>query len=302
MPANHLLRELFDSSISKDQIVRTIRSLYEEERSIRKDHEKELVSELYKVTSFDWGGLHQNALERTIVNNYVKKIHSYGVLTEKIDTDLFVSMKSYVVSSWYNHWTSIIIEDIFKDHPNVLPTVGLVKKIDFFIRDVPFDLKVTYLPEGYIRARRNALGLPSEISQLRASARELQIHFDNNLTESKLLEDLWTKLNDNPSPSAQQLIRSLYEVRVNILNECIEDPRRLMVWLYENQGLRRFDAANRLFLILVNTNNFFASWKLKRSRELLVDRINQHLDSIVKTQVSTSHFTGMDRSTTQLPT
>ena len=59
-----------------------------------------------------------------------------------------------MVCSWYNHWTSIIIEDIFKDHANVLPAVGLVKKIDFFVRDVPFDLKVTYLPEGYLKEKR----------------------------------------------------------------------------------------------------------------------------------------------------
>lgn len=40
----------------------------------------------------------------------------------------------------------IVIEDVFKDHPSVIPAVGLVKKIDFFLHGVPFDLKATYLP------------------------------------------------------------------------------------------------------------------------------------------------------------
>jgi len=35
----------------------------------------------------------------------------------------------------YIHWTSIMIEESSKDHANVLPAVGLVKKIDFFIKD-----------------------------------------------------------------------------------------------------------------------------------------------------------------------
>ncbi len=110
-----------------------------------------LINELYKMKEFYWGGLHQNSLEKTIVDNYVKKIRSYDDLNARIDNELFESMKGYVRCSWYNHWTSIIIEDIFKAHRNVLPAVGLVKKIDFFVHDVPFDLKVTYLPEGYVK-------------------------------------------------------------------------------------------------------------------------------------------------------
>ena len=31
--------------------------------------------------------------------------------------------------------TGILIEDLFKDHLTILPTIGLVKKIDFFISD-----------------------------------------------------------------------------------------------------------------------------------------------------------------------
>jgi len=34
---------------------------------------KKLINELYKVQSFEWGGLYQSGLEKTIVDNYIKK-------------------------------------------------------------------------------------------------------------------------------------------------------------------------------------------------------------------------------------
>ncbi|NJN78261.1 MAG: hypothetical protein HC803_07965 [Saprospiraceae bacterium] len=104
-----------------------------------------------RLQHFDWGGSFGNSLEKNIVNNYVKKIQSYQVINDEIEGSLLNSLRGYTLNSWYNHWTSIIIEDLFKDHETVLPTVGLVKKIDFFINDIPFDLKVTYFPEQLLK-------------------------------------------------------------------------------------------------------------------------------------------------------
>ena len=56
----------------------------------------------------------KTALKKTIVNNYVKKITDYETLCASIENDLLKSMRGYVICSWFNHWTSIIIEDIFK--------------------------------------------------------------------------------------------------------------------------------------------------------------------------------------------
>ena len=50
-------------------------------------------------------------------------------------------------------------------------------------------------------------------------------------------------------------------------------------WLYENQGERRFDASNRLFLILVDQRNYFDSWKLKRAKPLMEAKIRGYLDA-----------------------
>ncbi len=165
------LKLLYESRLSMALINSTISELYEKGRAERRTNEDRLISELYKVSAFEWGGLYQNSLEKTIVDHH--------------------SMRAYVLASWYNHWTSTIIEDIFKDHSQVLPAVGLIKKIDFFVKDKPYDLKVTYLPEGYIKERRKNDGLKSELTLLKKAARELKIAFDKKGSESFLIPDLW---------------------------------------------------------------------------------------------------------------
>ena len=186
-------------------------------------------------------------------------------------------MRGYVQCSWYNHWTSIMIEDIFKDHPTVLPAVGLIKKVDFFVAETPFDLKVTYLPEGFIKDKRKEKTLRPELTLLKQCARKLKLQFDSKMSPAKLLEYLWTRVSDHPSEKANTLIEELTEERETILNSCLKNPEELIKWLYENQGERRFDSSNRLFLVLANTGNYFDSWKLKRARDLLVSRINKDL-------------------------
>ncbi len=278
--AKQMFRELYKAGVSMEAVDGLVQEIYEEERSARREVEDELISELYRLQVFDWGGLYQSGLERTIINNYVKKIQRYDELCDSIDNELFTSLRGYVLCSWYNHWTSIIIEDIFRDHPNTLPAVGQVKKIDFFIKDVPFDLKVTYLPEGYIAEKRKALGLRRELTVLKTLAQRFGVHYDRGMSQTHLLQDLWAKLADHPSQQVIDSLSELRETRDRTLDEAILDPSTLVRWLYERQGARRFDAANRLFLILVDKSNYFDSWKLKRARPLLVDRIHAYLDKV----------------------
>ena len=279
--AANLLREAYDTqAISADTIDSVIREIYAEQRKQRKQREAELVSHLYRLQAFDWGGLHQNSLEKTIVDNYVKKITSYDTLCDRIENELQNSLRGYVLCSWYNHWTSIIIEDVFRDHPRVLPAIGQTKKIDFFIDGVPFDLKVTYFPEGFVKDARRAQGLRPELTLLKQAARRRSIHFDPALPEARLLEDLWAKLRDDPDADSQRLIRELRASRTGLIQQSRADPAPLIRWLYENQGVRRFDASNRLFLVLIDGTNFFDSWKLKRAKPLLDAAITGYLDGI----------------------
>lgn len=280
VPSRKLLEYVYEKGIPLPQIEKCIHETHAIERSLRKEKEDTLISELYKLNIFDWGGLHQNSLEKTIVDNYVKKITSFDLINKKIENELQISLKGYVLCSWYNHWTSIIIEDIFKDHEKVLPAVGLVKKIDFFINQIPFDLKVTYFPEGFISEKRKVADLRPETTELKKIARLLNIHFDVDLGGSDLLEDLWKKINDHPGNEAKQCISSIVKFRTTLIDQSVRNPHDLIKWLYENQGARRFDSSNRLFLILVDRSNHFDSWKLKRAKPLLTKTINGYLDAL----------------------
>ncbi len=277
-PSREWSRLIYESNVSTAEIKQTILEHYEKSREKRRKDEDNLISELYKVQSFEWGGLHQNSLEQTIVNNYVKKITNFDILNSAVENELANSMKAYVFASWYNHWTSILIEDIFNDHQSTIPAIGRIKKIDFFINEKPFDLKVTYMPEGYIRDCRKSDGLAPELTLMKKVCKSLKIPYDNRVPNTQLISDLWLKLEDHPGNQAQNLIEELTDYRNSRLNFAKSNPDSLARWLYENQGVRRFDATNRLFLIFVDKNNFFDSWKLKRVKPLLTQEINKQLD------------------------
>lgn len=285
-----MFRALYEARVPLDLVDQVIESIYEEQRAKRRAVEDELVHSLYQLQVFDWGGVYRGGLERTIVNNYVKKIWRYETLCHKIEDELHDSLRGYVLCSWYNNWTSIIIEDVFRDHPSVLPAVGRVKSIDFFINDIPFDLKVTYLPRQYVGEKRRDKGLHHEHTVLKHLADDLNIFYDDDLSASQFLRDLWQKLSDHPSPAAARGLAAVKDFRDAVLENALQNPSGLIRWLYENQGARRFDAANRLFLILVDTSNYFDSWKLKRARPLLVERISAYLDAADETPGQAMEF------------
>ena len=269
---------MFRQQISNSVIDSLIRQVYQRERAERIQNEDYLYSQLYKLKVFDWGGFYQNAVEQTIVNNYVKTTQDYDKLCDAIENDINPRLRGYVLCSWYNHWTSILIEDMFKDHPDLLPTVGLIKKVDFFWKDFPFDLKVTYFPDEFMKRKRKESGLKPELTELKRFARKHDIYYDRNAKDRGVFTELITKISEDISEDAKEFISNLHHERREIILETTDRPRDLVKWLYENQGVRRFDAANRFFLILVNLRNLEESWKLKRNKKLLKDKITSYLD------------------------
>ena len=277
--SRQLFEAAYNANIPTATVEALIRQTYRAERQARRAREPQLIDQLYRVAEFNWGGLHQNGLEKTIVDKYVKKITDYEDLCRCVENELLVSMRGYVICSWYNHWTSIIIEDIFKDHENVLPAVGLVKKIDFFVQNVPYDLKVTYLPEEYLSDKRRQAGNRRELTLLKQVARQQELPIPEDLSDSALVQDLWAKVADHPAASCRELITELTKFRNDLVAAIEDDPLELIRWLYEHQGERRFDASNRLFLVLVDQRNYFESWKLKRAKPLMEAAINEHLNN-----------------------
>lgn len=268
------------NTIRDEQIDIFIKQKYQEERQYRINKEAYLVDQLSRLQTFDWGGSFSNSLEKNIVDNYVKKIQSYDRINEEIEGSLLASLKGYTLNSWYNHWTSILIEDLFKDHINILPTVGLVKKIDFFIHNIPFDLKVTYFPEELLANKLKEKGFGNELTKLKQICRKLNILIPDDLRDRALKIHLYNKIQEDPRNEAKQFISNLKRLKKEIIAEAESNPTELKIWLYENQGEARFDASNRFFLVLTDETDTTNSWKLKRNIVFLKQKIHQHLDGI----------------------
>jgi hypothetical protein len=278
-------RDYFSHVFSLDQITDEmindfINQKYLEERSVRAQNQDFLVDQLNRLQYFDWGGSFGNSLEKNIVNNYVKKIQSYDDINDEIEGSLLTSLRGYTLNSWYNHWTSILIEDLFKDHSAVLPTVGLVKKIDFFINDTPFDLKVTYFPEQLLSDKLREIGYGNELTKLKQICRQLGILIPTDLKDKALKMHLFNKVSEDQRNEAKEFINNLKEAKKRIISEAENNPTELKKWFYENQGEARFDASNRFFLVLTDETDMTNSWKLKRNINFLRENINKHLDEL----------------------
>jgi hypothetical protein len=239
-----------------------------------------LVSELYKLKTFEWGGDYKNSLDKYLVSHYVKMIKSFDELMSKFDTEISRAVQGYVLNSWYNHWSSILIEHIFKSHKNVLPTVGQIKNVDFFINNIPFDLKVTYFPSEYLKLKRKEKGLPVELTYLKSKAKEMNILFDKTGNHGDIYYEITEKMKDRGDKSCIDVIETLKKDNLAIIHETQNNTKSLSKWLYENQGEMRFGSENRIFLVLIDTDtpNFSNSWKLKRNMELLTPVIHAYLD------------------------
>ena len=268
-------------NITDQQINNFINLKYQEERRERIGNQDYLVDQMNRLQHFDWGGSFGNSLEKNIVNNYVKKIQSYDLINDEIEGTLLSSLRGYTLNSWYNHWTSILIEDLFKDHQTVLPTVGLVKKIDFFINDIPFDLKVTYFPEQLLADKLRDNGYGNELTMLKRICRQLDIFIPTDMKPKELKLHLYNIVAEDQRREANNFITTLKEHKRAIIAEAEENPSELKKWFYENQGEARFDASNRFFLVLTDETDMINSWKLKRNIVFLREKINTHLDNLM---------------------
>ena len=250
-----------------------------------------IASELHKMQAFSWGGDYTNALDKFLVDKYVKQIRSFDSIAQRLQTEIPRAVEGYVLCSWYNHWSTILIEHIFRMHNKVLPAIGKVKKVDFFIDDIPFDLKTTYLPANYVDDRRKQEGRSSELSELKRMAKEFGIQFDQRGRSKDVAYEIAERIKVGGCSASQQRLSSLSDFRKKLLHECVRDPESLIRNLYEKQGEMRFDASNRLFVVLADESDFDNSWKLKRNPGLLKKSIHAYLDDFSKEQVRRVDFT-----------
>jgi len=244
---------------------------------------EQLKLDLRRVQHFKWGGDQNNSLDKYFVTHYVKAIASYDALQAKLGSDALSVVSNYVIASWYNHWSSIIIEHLFKQHKNVLPTVGQIKSIDFIIKGIPFDLKVTYLPKWYqpeIAKHLASKGLQTtELKALKQYAKKAGIKYDTKLDENEQHYQILSQLKDAGGKNYDDALKELESIRNETVQYAISHKNELAKLMYENQGAMRFGSENRLYLVLIDKSDMQNSWEMKRDFPRLNSEITKYLDS-----------------------
>jgi hypothetical protein len=145
-----IIKEIVNLKINEKYIDEFIKQEYkskiEERRKLISDDD--LKKELMKVQTFSWGVI-QGQLDQKIQAEYVRRIVRYEDLVQGVKKKLHNEITNYVICSWFNHWTTVLIEEHISTHKKVIPTIKNIKGVDIFFDGQPFDLKVTYLPRSY---------------------------------------------------------------------------------------------------------------------------------------------------------
>jgi len=258
--------------------------------------EDKVRTALRKINAYEWGGDHNNSLDQYLVRRYVKVISDYDTLQKKAK-EIQANAWNFVQTSWYNNWTSYLIESIFKKHKRVLSAIGEIKSVDFFIDNYPIDLKVTYFPNEFMEKKlKDKIG-NKELAWLKKEAKKVNISPDKNLSDAEQLTFLKEELENH---GHSNIIDALTKYKQEIIDEACKHPEELMEWLYENQSTRLFGAENRLFLVLVNTKDMKQSWKMKRAFTLIEPTVNSYLDSFNAHSLKKINFTFKQKNYTSL--
>lgn len=245
-----------------------------------------LKEDLYRVKNYNWGGDQNNSLDKYYVSHYIKTISNYDVLQSK-QREIADNAWNYVQNSWYNNWTSFLIESIFKQNPRVISAIGEIKSVDFFIGEYPMDLKVTFFPNQYMDDKIRCLLGKKVLPWLKSQCVGLGITTDSKLSESQQLYTLKEKLLEQ---NKHEIIEMLNATRRAVVESARQDPGDLIKWLYEHQGELRFGAENRLYLILSDPDDFENSWKLKRAFSLIEPIVKEYLKSFNHTKLKDISF------------
>lgn len=161
--AAEIIKRIMEKQIEEKLVNEFIKLKYNEKIQKRREiiSDEDLKKELMKVKTFSWGVV-QGQLDQKIQAEYVRSFVRYEELLKNVKAKLHKDVTNYVICTWFNHWTTVLIEEHISIHPKVIPTIKNIKGIDIFFDGQPFDLKVTYLPREYnpIRAIKN----PSELA------------------------------------------------------------------------------------------------------------------------------------------
>jgi hypothetical protein len=157
--AADIIKELITTNPDEEYVNQFIKNEYAKrvEKRRARISDEDLQHELKKVNEFSWG-----VVQGQIQSQYVRQIVTYDDLISSVAAELHDEITNYVICTWFNHWTTTLIEEHISSHQRVIPTIKNVKGVDLFFDGQPFDLKTTGLPRNY--DPNTALESPSDLA------------------------------------------------------------------------------------------------------------------------------------------
>jgi hypothetical protein len=299
--------KLFDSKITNDEIIEYINTEYPKVKELRQEQE-EYLPEIIKDFGEVKCGIRNDNLNDTakeLVRD--KSIKDKGDLEEKISDLLENRIKGYLLWQYYNQVTNDLIEHIFNDHQNVIPTLRKIRFVDFLVKKgdkiIPFDLKITHISDDYFDLHKKGIVSAPENSNDSFS-------IDNNPSEQEIIKEKYKEYKrdlDLPNYGGLSKIELLkilseqndelnkfVEEMTNDRNQMIEEIEQNLLpvewWNYKYQGERLFKNNNRFFVFLAFKNSFEDARSLKGKLELIEEKVKQKLDSIIRDDINTIKY------------
>ncbi len=118
----------------------------------------------------------------------------------------------------------------------------------------------------------------TELSDLKKAAKKYGIPLGKNLNNDEQLLHLKSAFDVSTNQEIKEFYNKFSNLIPCLIHESIQQPHDLLRSLYKEQGSQRFDASNRLYLVLIDTNSLEDSWKIKSDCTLLKTSIDNYLD------------------------
>jgi len=296
--AEALYEKLFSSNISEEQIIKYIKEKYPEVRAYRKEQEEHLPSIIQAFGEVKCGVRNDNLNDTAKELVRDKSIETKADLEVKVDALLNGTIRGYILWQYYNQVTNDLIEHIFNDHENVIPTLRKIKYVDFMIKVgdkvIPFDLKITHISDDYFDLYVKGLSYTEEKNDnyiVGDKKSEIEVIKDHYKSIKKTLNlpnygglkknEIIQILKELGGKKTQEFLVELHESRKNIVENLDSELKSVEWWNYKYQGERLFKNNNRFFVFLSYKDMFDDARPLKGNLEAIKAKVTGKLDNIV---------------------
>lgn len=293
---NELYEQLFNTEVDNQEIILYIKNKYPKIRQQRHEEEAHLPEIIKNFGIVSCGIRNDNLNEESKRLVRDKSIASIEELNNAIDDLLYNKVKGYLLWEYYNQATNDLIEHLFNDNDNVIPTLRKITYVDFLmeINDeiVPFDLKITHISDEYFNCLSSGLiedsgndsyrigsGL-NELKQIKDYYGSIKRTFDlpnyGGLKKSEIVEVLKNKHIN----AIDEKLNEFYAKRLEMVNSLEQNKKSIEWWNYKFQGERLFKNNNRFYIFLVYDDSFDDARPLKGKIELIADKVNTELNKL----------------------